>query len=229
MEFNNRRLAAAAYDRARDARRSSVDRVLFVGVELAPGRCRTLLGDVALDGDPPEVLRAALAETLAALRVIWLAFLTAEDEPTRAALEAAHAALQCEMATTEWTWSADAAEGYALGRTLARRREELRQAIARPAPDGAGVLLPMRARACEPLPRVIADAWSVLDGALGGMDRMRRTVLRDVAYAIVGAWRLREMDEVDAAALIEACAHGDIPAPASAPASVEGVFLRAAS
>jgi hypothetical protein len=227
MHFHNRRLAAAAYDRARETRRVTEDRIVFVGVELAPGMRRTLLGDVTLAGDPPEVLRAAVADALAMLRVAWIALLDADDDRTGPTLQAVHAALQCEVAAAEWTWSSATAEGHALGRTLARRCESLRQAIALPRPHGAGMLLPLRARASEPLPRALAEACAAVEGVAAGTDPVHGSLLREAAYSAVGAWRLREIEESAAALAIQACLRGDDPPPPAE--SEERVLLRAAS
>lgn len=230
MDSHTRRLAAAAYDRAREARRRSGDRVVLVGVDLGPGVRRTLVGDLALDGDPPEVLRAAIADTLAMLRIAWMAVLQADDEDDDgrgSAIDAVHAALQCQLAATEWTWASGTADGHALGRTLARRREDFRQAIARPHPHGAGILLPQRARASEPLPRLLVDACAALDHAAEGATRLHASLLHEVGYAAIGAWRLLELEDAAAAAAIDACIRGDAPTPSAGPE--ERVPLRAAS
>lgn len=231
MDPHTRRLAAAAYDRAREARRRSGDRVVLVGVDLGPGVKRTLLGDLALDGDPPEVLRAAVADTLAMLRIAWMAVLQSDGEDDGddrgPAIDAVHAALQCQLAATEWTWASGTADGHALGRTLARRRESLRQAVARPHPDGAGILLPQRSRASEPLPRVLVDACAALDRVAEGATRLHASLLHEVGYAAIGAWRLLELEDAAAASAIDACIRGDVPAPTAGPE--ERVPLRAAS
>lgn len=227
MNHHTKRLAAAAYDRAHEARRWTEDRVVFVGVELAPDRRKTLLGDVTLAGDPPEVLRLAIAETLSMLRIAWVALLGHEDGCEQQQIEATHAALQCELAAAEWAWSSGTADGHALGRTLARRREALRQAIANPRPYGVGLLLPQHARASELLPRILVDACAALEQVVTGADGVRGLLLREVGYAAIGAWRLREMEAPAAASAIGVCLERSTPTlPVE---SEERLPLRAAS
>ncbi|HEY8091396.1 MAG TPA: hypothetical protein VIF09_26210 [Polyangiaceae bacterium] len=226
METHTRRIAAAAYDRAQAARGRTDERVVLVGVELGPGDRRTLVGDVTLHGTPPEVLRVAVAETLAMLRVTWIALLGHEEGRDRRHLEAAHSALQCELAATEWTWASGTAEGHALGRTLARRRERLRGAVALPPPHGLGLLLPRESRASDPLPQSLVWACDRLDSLLAASGA-HDTLLREVGYAAAGAWRLGEMEATSAALAVDACFERSTPElPA---ASEERPSLRAAS
>ncbi len=226
MDTHTRRLSAAAYDRALMLRRETDDRVVLVGVYLGPGDRRTLVGDVALRGDAPEVLRVAVADTLSMLRVTWIATLVQDEGIERRHLEAAHSALQCELAATEWAWASGTAEGHALGRTLARRRERLRAAVARPAPDGVGLLLPSESRASDPLPPELAQAAERVE-ALRATAGSSESTLRDIVYAAIGGWRLREMEAAAAALAVEARlvrSTPDLP-----PASEEPAPLRAAS
>ena len=202
MDTHTRRLAAAAYDRAVAQRRITEDRVILVGVELGRDGRRSLVGDVTLQGEPPEVLRTAVADTLAMLRVTWVALLDHADGMERRHLEAAHSALQCELAATEWAWASGAAEGHALGRTLARRRERLRAAVARPAPDGVGLLLPSESRASEPLPLELSAACARVEAFLASAGSSD-SLLREVVHAAIGAWRLRELEAGAAALAIE--------------------------
>jgi hypothetical protein len=201
MNPHERRLAAAAYDRGLGVPRCAGDRTVFVGV---PVLGRTILSAVTLDGQPPESLRLAVAETLAVLRVTWIALLRCEGEPDRRRLDAVHAALQCELAATEWTWSGGSGDGHDRGRTLIRRRERHREAVAAPPPVGLGLLLPRHGRANETFAGKLAAAWDTLARALVGADRARAARLREDAEDAVGAWRLGEMEGGDAAAAIEA-------------------------
>jgi hypothetical protein len=199
--MNEKRLAAAAYDLGQVLPRCADDRAVFVGVERMG---RTILCDLTLTGDPPDALRVAVAETLAVLRVTWIALLRCEDGLDRRHLDAVHAALQCELAATEWTWAGGSGDGHALARTLARRRERYREALAAPAPAGLGLLLPRNARANEPLGGRLAAAWEALAREVAGADRARATRLREDALDAVGAWRLREIEAAEAAVVIEA-------------------------
>jgi hypothetical protein len=216
MKQHERRLAAAAYDQALDAPRYPGDRTVFAGV---PVLGRTILCDLTLSNDPPEALRAAIAETLGLLRVMWVALLRCDDGAERRQLEAVHAALQCELAATEWTWSGGAGDGHALARTLVRRREHHRAMLAAPSPFGVGLLLPRSARANEPLPEILAAAWatSSREAATAGATRAAR--LHEEAQEAVGAWRLGELEAVDAAAVLEA-ASGRAAATRSSPVLV---------
>ena len=90
------------------------------------------------------------------------------------------------------------------GRTLARRRERLRGAVALPPPHGIGLLLPRHARANEAFAGRLAAAWDALARALVAADRARAARLREDTEDAVGAWRLGEMEGGDAAAAIEA-------------------------
>jgi hypothetical protein len=227
MDTHTRRLAAAAYDRALEERRRTEERVVLVGVDLGADGHRTLIGDVALGGDPPEVLRLAVRDTLAMLRIAWIALLGHDDrDGGRRQLEATHAALQCELAATEWTWATAPTEGHALGRQLARRRERLRETMALPRPYGTGLLLPRDARASEALPTPIVDSYRRLETmaiASGG----RASLAREVAHVAIGAWRLRELEATAAALAIDATL--DHSTPELSPASEERPELRAAS
>jgi hypothetical protein len=240
MDQHTKRLAAAAYDRVRDVPRSAEDRVVFVSVELDPKTRRTLLCDVILGGDPPESLRVAVAETLAVLRVAWIAMLNERDGLERQRLEAAHAAIQCELAAAEWGWTSGQADARALARTLAARRERQRRALAMPAPQGLGLLVPGQARGAEPLPPALDEVLQLLLRAAAGGDRSRRDWLEEAAYAAVGAWRLGEVEVSVAVSAIawllgrDAAPVESIPAPAASsgepsPVSEPPPALRAAS
>jgi len=205
MTQHERRLAAAAYDQGREGPRCADDRTVFVGVPLLG---RTILCDLTLAGDPPEVLRLAVAETLAVLRVMWIALLRCDDGPDRPQLDAVHAALQCELAATEWTWAGGSGDGHALARTLVRRRERHREELATPPPAGLGLLLPRHARANEALVGRLADAWEALAREVAGAGRVSAARLREDAYDAVGAWRLREVEAAEAATAIEAAIGG---------------------
>lgn len=195
MTQHQRRLAAAAYDRGLEGPRCSVNRTSFVGVPLLG---RTVLCELTLTGDPPVALALAVTETLAILRVMWMALLRCEPGRDRRTLDAVHAALQCELVATEWAWSGGAGEGHALARTLARRREGHRAALAAMPPVGLGLLLPRHARANEALPGRLAAAWEA-------------TKLHDEADDALGAWRLGELEAADAASILEAPAE-ELPA-----------------
>jgi hypothetical protein len=225
MKQHEKRLAAAVYDRAPSA--SADDRAVFVGTGALRGG-RTVLCDLVLAGDPPEALRLAVAETLAVLRVTWIALLQCDDGPERRLLDAVHAALQCELAAVEWTWSGGAGDGHALARVLAGRRERHRCALAAPPPVGVGLLIPGQARANEALPGPLVAAWEALARELGGVDPARASGLRDAAYDALGAWRLREVEATDAAASIAEAIRrsGDEKVRPIAP---EPAVLRAAS
>lgn len=237
MDQHTKRLAAAVYDRGHDAPRSREDRTIFVSVELAPNVRRTLISDLVLPGDRPGSLRAAVAETLAVLRIVWIAMLQEEDGLQRGRLEAAHAAIQCELASAEWALSSGHADARALGRTLASRRERHRAALATPAPNGVGLLVPAHARAAEPLPPELDDARRALLRAAAGTARSHRDWLEEAAYAAIGAWRLGEVEAGAATSAItwllgrdaEARTAPAASAPELAPASEERPVLRAAS
>lgn len=238
MDQHTKRLAAAAYDRGRDARRSPEDRTVFVSVDLGPGARRTLLCDVVLAGEPPESLRNAVADTLSVLRIAWVAMLHEGDGIQRRRLEAAHAAIQCELASTEWAWSSGHADARALGRTLVARSERHRKALAMPAPHGVGLLVPGRARAAEALPSALGDAHKALLDAAAKGGRARREWLEEASYAAVGAWRLGEVEASVAVSaigwLLVRDASPSVPVPAAsspepAPASEAPAALRAAS
>jgi hypothetical protein len=174
---------------------------VFVGVE---PMSRTILCDLTLDGDPPEPLGRAVAETLAVLRVTWIALLRCEDGPDRRWLDAVHAAMQCELVATEWTWGGGLGDGHAMARTLVRRCERHRAALAAPPPLGLGLLLPRDGRANEAPAGRLAEAWGALARELVGADRARAAQLREDADDAIGAWRLGEVEAVEAAAAIEA-------------------------
>lgn len=203
MKQHERRLAAAVYDRARAAGPNPGDRAVFAGVPGLRGG-RTVLCDLTLAGDPPEALRLAVADTLAVLRVTWIAMLRYDDGPDRRLLDAVHAALQCELAALEWTWSGGVGDGHALARTLAGRRERHRAALAAPPPTGIGLLVPRLARASEAFPAPLEAAFGELERELGGAEPARAARLREEAYEALGAWRLGDMEAPDAAAAIEA-------------------------
>jgi hypothetical protein len=224
MEQHERRLAAAAYDRGLEVPRCANDRTVLVGVPLLG---RTLLGDLTLGGHPPEALRLAVAETLGVLRVMWIALLRCEDGPDRRQLDAVHAALQCELAATEWTWSGGSGDGHDMARTLVRRRERHREGLAAPPPVGLGLLLPRHARANEAFAGSLAAAWEAVARAVAGADRARAARLREDAHDAVGAWRLGEMGAAEAAAAIDAAiGHPTVMRPVAAE---ELPALRAAS
>ena len=202
MKQHEKRLAAAVYDRARAAGPGLGDRAVFAGVTALRGG-RTVLCDLILPGDPPEALRLAVADTLAVLRVTWIALLQREDGPDRRLLDAVHAALQCELAAVEWIWSGGAGDGHALARTLAGRRERHRAALAAPPPAGTGLLIPKHARANEALPAPLEAAFGELERELGrGADSARATRVREEACEALGAWRLGEIEAADAAASV---------------------------
>jgi hypothetical protein len=177
MDQYSKRLAAAAYDRACPEHDAGRDRVVFVGVQLEPGVRRTLLCQLTLTGDPPECLRASVADTLALLRTLWIALLEGDDEEERRRLATVHAALQCDLVTADWSWSTGRAEARALARSMARAREGYRARLAMPPPYGLGLVLPLHSRATEPLPEALRIAHDEAD---------------DGAYAAIGAWRLGE-------------------------------------
>jgi hypothetical protein len=194
MDQHTKRLAASAYDRGRDLTAHTAERAIYVGVDLGGGVWRTLLGDVKLAGDPPPMLHAAVAATLDVLRVTWIAMLTTSDELERRRLDAAHAAIQCELVATEWAWSTRATDARSLARTLAARRERLRQTLAMPPPAGAGLLVPGCSRANEPLPNEMELALDRVARAAELRPRGGREGLLEMAYALVGAWRLRAIE-----------------------------------
>jgi hypothetical protein len=242
MDQHTKRLAAAAYDRGRDAPRTAEDRTTFVSVELESGTRRTVLCDVSLPGDPPESLSLAVAETLAVLRVTWIAMLQERDGIGQRRLDAAHAAIQCELATAEWTWSSGHADARALARTLTARRERHRRALAMPAPHGVGLLVPGRARAAEPLPRELEEEHQPLLRAAAAANRSRREWLEEASYAAIGAWRLGEVEVAVAAAAIAwllgrdtdelrpvPAASARVPSPDAPPVSEPHPALRVAS
>ncbi|HEY3817800.1 MAG TPA: hypothetical protein VGL81_11540 [Polyangiaceae bacterium] len=201
MKQQERRLAAAAYDQGREGPRSPFDRTVFVGV---PSVGRTLLCDLTLPGDPPEALGVAVSETLAVLRVMWIALLRCDEGPDRRNLAAVHAAMQCDLSAMEWMWSGGSGEGHALARALVQRREGHRASLAQRGPGGGGWLLPRDARASEPFPPRLAAAWNALSGDAASAGRARSAWLREQALDAVGAWRLGEIEAADAAALLEA-------------------------
>ncbi|HEY8039214.1 MAG TPA: hypothetical protein VIF15_05440 [Polyangiaceae bacterium] len=219
MDQHTKRLAAAAYDRGLEAHRWAEDRALFVGVELETGAQRTLLCDLMLAGEPPEALRTAVADTLSVLRVAWIALLQAGDGARRR-LDAVHAAVQCELVATEWTWSTRGTDGHALARALVHRRERHRQALTRPAPAGLGLLLPRQSRATEPLPESLLEARRTLALEAARAGRPQALHLASVAYGAIGGWRLGELEAASAAATIDealgrraAPVSSDYPAP----------------
>jgi hypothetical protein len=234
VKQHEKRLAAAVYDRGRTgyveagSAAAEAGAAVLVGVDTLRGM-RTVLCDLTLRGDPPEPLRLAVAETLTVLRVTWIALLRCQDGPERHLLDAVHAALQCELAAVEWTWSGGAADGYALARTLARRRERHRAALAAPPPTGAGLLIPREARATEPLPAPLVAAWDALARAVGGAPPARAASLRDDGFQALGAWRLGEVEAPEAAALVLAAIGGPAEEKVRAIAPAAPTALRAAS
>jgi hypothetical protein len=205
MDPHARRLAAAAYDRARHAPPSAPDRLALTGIDLPPGLHRTLVCDVVLTGDPPESLRRAVADTLAVLRVAWIAMLKRGESVERGRLEATHAAMQCELVATEWAWSSGSPDPRALARSLVARRDRHVQLLAMPLPHGVGMLLPRHARANELLPDLLAEAHRELGNGLAQRDEGRARCICDAAYEAIGAWRLGEMEATRAARAIRAC------------------------
>jgi hypothetical protein len=234
MDQYKRRLAAAVYDRIFEGPRGPEDRAVFAGVELGerPACPRTILCALTLPGDPPELLTRAVAETFAILRVTWIALLRTGDGPDRRRIDAVHAALQCEVAAVEWAWSGGYCEGHTLGRTLTRRREQLRGALAAAPPAGAGLLVPRDARANEPLPGPLAAAWEAFTRAVSDVDGAGSERVRDDALAAIGTWRLGEMEATEAAAAVHDAIGGVTPMRSFAPVPAiapEQPALRAAS
>jgi hypothetical protein len=140
------------------------------------------------------------------------------DGLQRRRLEAAHAAIQCELASAEWALSSGHADARALGRTLATRRERHRAALAMPAPNGVGLLVPAHARAAEPLPAELGDTHKALLRTAAAAARSHREWLEEAAYAALGAWRLGEV-EAGAATSAIAWLVGADASPRSAPAA----------
>jgi hypothetical protein len=204
MDPHARRLAAAAYDRSHDVPPCAPDRLALAGIDLAPQLHRTLVCDVTLPGDPPESLRRAVADTLAVLRVAWIAMLKRSEGVERGRLDAVHAAIQCELVATEWAWSTGSPEPRGLARKLVARRDRHQQLLAMPLPHGIGMLLPRHARANEPFPEVLAEAHRELLRSLEGPDAIEACRIGHAGYEAIGAWRLGEMEAAQAARTIRA-------------------------
>jgi hypothetical protein len=176
------------------------------------------------------MLHAAIAGTLDVLRVTWIAMLATEDELERRRLDAAHAAIQCELVATEWAWSTLATDARSLARTLATRRERLRLTLAMPPPAGTGLLVPGRSRANEPLPGELEAAIDLLERTADTRPRPAREALLESGYAVVGAWRMRALEPMVAATAIAELVVESTPESAPAPAqSGPRVVLRQAS
>ena len=182
------------------------DRVLFVGVELAPDRRKTLLGDVDARGRPPGGAPRWPSPTPCrdAPRSRWVA----PPRPRRTVASSSRSRppmRRCSASwrAAEWAWSAGAADGHALGRHA--------RAPAGGTPPGHREPAALRRR-----PALAAGTRGLRSRSRGSSWMRARhssrsspartacasLLLREVGYAAIGAWRLREMEAPAAASAI---------------------------